>query len=355
MKNNNNSCSIYSFVRCSMISSCDHLNIRSIKPILISHHSNTMTTLDRTPTIVYIGATDSSGGAGLSANIKTTAAFGLHAAIVTTAVTNQTFAKCIESQRVDPFFVGRQLRTVLDEFNVHAIVTEMMYDSEIITECCQVIEQYMSHNRNVLLIVNPVMDVEDQGEVFLKRDAISSMIRLAKLADIVSVDVAEANRLLSHFGHEHRIRDLKHLEEAAKILQEELNVRYCVLKGDMIGLDELVGELQERADLASCFDVIVERGVHGVLKSPFVSSTCKHGDQDTFDSALACTLVLDFDGKLDKNSSSRAVEMSCIRARRFVSESIKHGQIPVMKGDAGTLNQLWNRKMESSHPHSSFA
>lgn len=313
------------------------------------------TTLDRTPTIVYIGGTDCSGGAGLSANIRTTAAFGLHAAIVTTAVTNQTFTKCVESQRVDPFFVGRQLQTVLEEFNVRAIVTEMMYDAEIITECCQVIERYMRHNRDVLVIVNPVMDVEEQGEVFLKQDAISSMIRLAKLAHIVSVDVAEANRLLAHFGHEHRIRDLKHLEEAARILQEELDVEYCVLKGDMVGLDEMVGELQERADLASCFDIIAERGVRGVreLRSPFMNSTCKHGDQDTFDSALACTLVLDFAGKLDK--SNRAVETSCIRARQFVSESIKRGLVPVMKGHAGTLNQLWNRKMESSLPHSSLA
>ena len=139
-----------------------------------------------------IAGSDSSGGAGIQADLKTFSAFGVYGASVITALTAQNTRGVVGVDPVAASFVGAQIDAVLSDLDVRAIKTGMLADAAIV----EMVAGRLRQGQRRLLVVDPVM-VATSGDVLLAPDAIDAVKReLIPLATIITPNLPEAARLL---------------------------------------------------------------------------------------------------------------------------------------------------------------
>jgi hydroxymethylpyrimidine/phosphomethylpyrimidine kinase len=139
-----------------------------------------------------IAGSDSSGGAGIQADLKTFTAFGVHGASVITALTAQNTQGVRSFETVSPAFVVAQLDAVLDDLDVGAIKTGMLATAGIVTA----ISQRLAAAPRPPLVVDPVM-VATSGDALIAPDAVEAVRRvLIPLATLITPNLPEAARLL---------------------------------------------------------------------------------------------------------------------------------------------------------------
>jgi hydroxymethylpyrimidine/phosphomethylpyrimidine kinase len=150
---------------------------------------------EATAIALTIAGSDSSGGAGIQADLKTFSALGVYGASVITALTAQNTrgVQAVEPVRAD--FVARQLQSVLDDLAVGAIKTGMLADAAIVEMVARGLRAVPASARPPL-IVDPVM-VATSGDVLLSPDAVGAIKQgLAPLAALITPNLAEAGVLL---------------------------------------------------------------------------------------------------------------------------------------------------------------
>src|SRR5512143_106597 len=113
-----------------------------------------MTNPRRTPSALTIAGSDSSGGAGIQADLKTFAALGVHGTSVITCVTAQNVRRVLAIQACTPAIVARQLEAVFEASPPAAIKTGMLYSAAIIREVASFLEKL---KKRPTLIIDPVM------------------------------------------------------------------------------------------------------------------------------------------------------------------------------------------------------
>lgn len=146
-----------------------------------------------TPNALTIAGSDSGGGAGIQADLKTFSALGVYGASVITAVTAQNTQAVRSVCDLPPEFIRVQLETVLDDLYVHALKVGMLSQRAVIDTVAQAIEQYALH---VPVVLDPVMRAQS-GALLLHADAISRLQqRLVPLATLITPNVIEAGLLL---------------------------------------------------------------------------------------------------------------------------------------------------------------
>jgi hydroxymethylpyrimidine/phosphomethylpyrimidine kinase len=139
-----------------------------------------------------IAGSDSSGGAGIQADLKTFSAFGVYGASVITALTAQNTHGVQGVEVVSPVFVAAQLNSVLSDLDVAAIKTGMLANSAIVETVADVLGSRPARP----LVVDPVM-VATSGDALLARDAVEALKqRLLPLATLITPNLAEAAVLL---------------------------------------------------------------------------------------------------------------------------------------------------------------
>lgn len=150
--------------------------------------------MTRSPSIALtIAGSDSSGGAGIQADLKTFAALGVYGATVITALTAQNTQGVSAVHRVPASFIAEQFEAVTSDLKVSAAKTGMLGDAE--TVAC--VADLVTRRRLPWLVVDPVM-VATSGDLLLSSDAIAVIIaRLLPLAGLVTPNLAEAGRLLN--------------------------------------------------------------------------------------------------------------------------------------------------------------
>ncbi len=156
-----------------------------------------------------IAGSDSSGGAGVQADLKTFAAFGVHGASAVTALTAQNTRGVAEIFGVPPAFAVRQIEAVADDLDVRAVKTGMLGDRLTVLAVAEALR------RRPLgpLAVDPVM-VATSGDPLIAPDAIDAVRRfLLPLAEIVTPNLHEAARLLGASVAE-TVADMKAQAEA---------------------------------------------------------------------------------------------------------------------------------------------
>lgn len=154
------------------------------------------------PNILTIAGSDSGGGAGIQADLKTIMANGGYGMSVITALTAQNGLGVNGIHAPDADFVALQLRTVLDGFAVAAIKTGMLFSADIImTVGAMLREQVLAHVPNVPLVplvplvVDPV-SVSQTGSPLLRKDAVAALIEhIVPLADLLTPNRPEAELL----------------------------------------------------------------------------------------------------------------------------------------------------------------
>lgn len=218
--------------------------------------------------ILIIAGSDSGGGAGIQADIKTVTALGGYAATAITALTAQNTLGVEAVQPVDPRFITRQMRAVLADIGADAIKIGMLGTREAIDAVADVLDGL---DDDIPVVLDPVM-VAKGGAPLLQPDAMAALKRrLLIRADVLTPNVPEAEHLTGM-----SLRDGVSMTEAAEILLT-LGARAVLLKGGHLTGDKVVDLLATEEGL--------ER-----FESPRLDSVHTHGTGCTLSSALATGL-----------------------------------------------------------------
>jgi hydroxymethylpyrimidine/phosphomethylpyrimidine kinase len=148
------------------------------------------------PVALSIAGSDSSGGAGIQADLKTFSAFGVFGATAIAALTAQNTRGVSGVHAVPAAFLIEQIDRVAEDLDVRAVKTGMLATAEIVTVVADAVAMHRKFGRLGPLVVDPVM-VATSGDVLLAADAITAVrTRLIPLAALVTPNLEEAAKLL---------------------------------------------------------------------------------------------------------------------------------------------------------------
>ncbi|HLZ73282.1 MAG TPA: bifunctional hydroxymethylpyrimidine kinase/phosphomethylpyrimidine kinase [Dehalococcoidia bacterium] len=217
-----------------------------------------------------IAGSDSGGGAGIQADLKTFMAFGVFGMSAITALTAQNTVGVQGISPVPLDFIEQQLESVIGDIGTDAAKTGMLGTAAVVERVAACIERLHIPN----LVVDPVM-VAKSGDVLLAEDARHAVrVRLLPLATVVTPNLPEAEALTGL-----PVRNLEEMRAAAAALHG-LGVRWIVVKG---------GHLPEADD---AIDLVYDGSGFEELRSPRTHSRNTHGTGCTFSAAIAAGLAL---------------------------------------------------------------
>ncbi len=222
------------------------------------------------PTALTIAGSDSGGGAGAQADLKTFAALGVHGTCALTAVTAQNTAEVRGVVALEPTFVRLQVETVLDDFSVRSVKTGMLATAAIV----RAVADLAARGLLPQLVVDPVL-VSSTGQSLLEPDGVAAYLeRLLPHALVVTPNLREAAVL-----GDTDLGSLGTLEARVAVAEKirTSGARFVVVKG---------GHLTESAD-----DVVA--GPEGVLVLPAVrvDTGNDHGTGCSLSAAVAAHLA----------------------------------------------------------------
>ncbi|HEY1454965.1 MAG TPA: bifunctional hydroxymethylpyrimidine kinase/phosphomethylpyrimidine kinase [Candidatus Dormibacteraeota bacterium] len=175
----------------------------------------------RLPVALTIAGSDSGGGAGVQADLKTFAALGVHGTSAITAITAQNTTGVVDVLELPPALVRAQIAAVVEDIGVSAAKTGMLSSSAIIETVARCVREYGLS----LLVVDPVM-VAKGGARLLRDDAVGSLRELLiPLATVLTPNLPEAEVLVGG-----TIRSIEERRQAARRLVA-MGARIAVVKG----------------------------------------------------------------------------------------------------------------------------
>ncbi len=218
-----------------------------------------------------IAGSDSGGGAGIQADLKTFSALGCFGTSALTALTAQNTLGVTAVHPVPPAFIAAQIDAVLDDIGTDATKVGMVHSAAAI----EVVADRLRHHETGPVVVDPVM-VATSGDRLLEEDAVEALRRhLLPVATVVTPNVPEAAVLLDA----EPITSRDQLADACRALAD-LGPRAVLLKGGHLEGDRAV-------------DVLLDREADEllVLDAPRVDTTNDHGTGCTLSSAVAALLA----------------------------------------------------------------
>ena len=250
--------------------------------------------------VLTVAGSDSGGGAGIQADLRTFAAHRVHGTSAITAVTAQNSVAVLDWVALDPRMVVAQMEAVASDMPVAAAKTGMLATAAIVSAVAAAIERLALP----LVVVDPVM-VAKSGDRLLDRDAETAYReRLLPLATVVTPNLSEAESLLGR-----PVRTVDEMREAARALRA-LGPRAVVVKG---------GHLEGDA-----VDVFWDGERMEELSAPRVATKNTHDTGCTYSAAIAARLALG-DALLDAVRGAKAYLTEAIR--RSYSVGRGHGPL----------------------------
>ncbi|HEX5415042.1 MAG TPA: bifunctional hydroxymethylpyrimidine kinase/phosphomethylpyrimidine kinase [Chloroflexota bacterium] len=214
-----------------------------------------------------IAGSDSGGGAGIQADLKTFAALGVYGTSVLTAVTAQNTRGVFAVQEIQPGVVAAQIDAVMDDIAPAAAKTGMLSSSRII----EVVAERARARRIANLVVDPVM-VAKSGDALLRADAVAALKELLlPLALVVTPNLPEAETLAGA-----RLTTDAEIQEAAVAIAR-LGPRYVVVKGGHREGDAV--------------DLVYDGIRFQTLRAPRIATRHTHGTGCTFSAAITAGLA----------------------------------------------------------------
>ncbi|KAL7752953.1 trifunctional hydroxymethylpyrimidine kinase/phosphomethylpyrimidine kinase/thiaminase [Sorochytrium milnesiophthora] len=267
------------------------------------------------PRVLTIAGSDSGGGAGIQADLKTFAALGVFGMSVVTALTAQNTCGVQAVHGVPEDFVAQQFVSVRDDLGIDALKTGMLHSRDMVERVADLIA-----GGDAATVVDPVM-VATSGAQLLQTDAVDALKqRLLPLATVVTPNVREAEVLTGM-----RIRSLDDMKAAARALHA-LGARYVLVKGGHLVLDGATDQpLDGGRDGAVVVDVLWDGSSSVLFRHAWIDTRSTHGTGCTLSAAIAACLA----GGLD-------VLQSVHRAIAYTHAAIQHAQ-PLGQGH-GPLN-----------------
>jgi hydroxymethylpyrimidine/phosphomethylpyrimidine kinase len=219
--------------------------------------------------VLVIAGSDSGGGAGIQADIKTITAFGAYAATAITALTAQDTLGVHGVHTVPPEFIAQQIAVVLGDIGADVVKTGMLGDAATINVVCETLER---HVERVPVVVDPVM-VATTGARLMASSALETLKRrLLPMASLITPNLPEAEALAGM-----TIRDVAAMHHAAAAMLT-LGVPAVLLKGGHLPGEQVI-------DLLATIDGIE------VFSGPRIVSRHTHGTGCTLASGIAAGLA----------------------------------------------------------------
>ncbi|MBX7150194.1 bifunctional hydroxymethylpyrimidine kinase/phosphomethylpyrimidine kinase [bacterium] len=243
-----------------------------------------------------IAGSDSGGGAGIQADLKTFSALGTFGMSVITSITAQNTVGVTGIQNVDPSIIEKQIDAVMDDIGTHAAKTGMLSDTGII----ETVARGLIRHGIKKYVLDPVM-IAKSGDKLLQDSAITTLInQLIPLAWIITPNIPEAEELTGD-----QISTLDAMEIACKKIYS-MGARSVIVKG---------GHLKGRA-----VDVFFDGKKFHHFSSHRIRSKNTHGTGCTFSAAITAFLAKGF-------SAYESVK----RAKDYITKAIEHS-FPIGKG-----------------------
>lgn len=242
--------------------------------------------------LLTIAGSDSGGGAGIQADLKTFSALGAFGMSAIAALTAQNTLAVTAIHPVPPDFLQKQIEAVLDDIGVDAVKIGMLATPDLIAVVAETLARYDVKN----IVLDPVM-VAKSGDRLLQENAIDALReRLFPLASVITPNLSEASVLLGR-----RILMESEMERAAKDLQA-LGAKNVLLKGG-----HLIGE--RSSDV-----LLLENGKALWFEAERIETANTHGTGCTYSSAIATFL-----GK------GYSLENAVASAKRYITDAIRFG------------------------------
>jgi len=255
--------------------------------------------------ILIVAGSDSSGGAGIQADIKTASAFGVYAMTAITAVTVQNTRGMTGVHAVPPKLVAEQIKACLEDIGADAIKIGMLHSAATVRAVADMLTKMA---RNIPIVLDPVM-VSTGGHRLLADGAAAALkSRLIPLAALVTPNIPEAKALVGMRGS---ARD--QAERAARALMA-MGAQAALIKGG-------------HATRATIDDVLVWKGGVEIYAFPRVKTKHTHGTGCTLSSAIACGLA-----------KGLSLPLATGKAREFVQAAIETA--PGLGKGHGPLNHF---------------
>ncbi len=265
--------------------------------------------MGRIPRALTIAGSDSGGGAGIQADLKTFAALGVYGMSAITALTAQNTMGVRGVVEIEPDFVSSQVRAVVEDIGVDAVKTGMLANAAIIRRVAEDLRDLGIGN----LIVDPVM-VAKSGDALLRQDAVQSMIEeLLPLALVVTPNLHEASALV---GWE--VKDVEGMQEAARCIKA-MGPKFVVIKG---------GHLP-----GNPMDLLYDGEKYREYSDERCQSRHTHGTGCTFASAITAGVA-----------RGHGVEASVAAAKAYITGAIRRGLVIGMgHGPVHHFHELYRR------------
>jgi len=252
------------------------------------------------PIALTVAGSDSGGGAGIQADLKTFAAFGVHGTSAITCITAQNPKRVTGIQAVRTDMVQKQIEAVFAELTPEAVKTGMLFSTGII----EVVADFFGRGKRPPLVVDPVM-VATSSARLLKPSAIRVLKeRLLPLAALVTPNLDEAEILVGR-----RLRTLANVRDAAREIHERFGCA-ALVKGGHLSLG------------SDAVDVFFDGRSLAELRARRVSGVSTHGTGCTYSAAIAALLALGYPLPravgLAKRYVTRAIEQSHHAGRHSV-------------------------------------
>ena len=270
-------------------------------------------------TALTIAGSDSSGGAGIQADLKTFAAFGLYGACAITAITAQSTKGIEATSALSADLVTAQIEAVAGDLTIHATKVGMLANAAIVEAVAAAIAELDLP----LVVLDPVL-VSSSGERLLDEDGLRALCaELLPRARVVTPNIPEAEELSGR-----RIQTLDDAREAARRIHDMGAAAVIITGGHRDGRTSNV----ERRTTNDIVDLLFDGHVFHEFLVPRVESSHTHGTGCTFASAVAAGLAL-----------SLELPDAAARAQRYVAGAIAHA--PAIGHGRGPLNHFWEHPL----------
>ena len=267
------------------------------------------------PRILSIAGSDSGGGAGIQADLKTCSALGCYGMTAITAITAQNTCGVQGIHAIPPEMLCQQIDAVVGDIGVDAVKIGMLHDPEVVHIVAQAIRQYRFKH----IVLDPVM-VATSGDALIARETIAVLVdELFPLVSVITPNLDEASLLLAR-----PIQYVDELNTAAQDLQA-LGAPAVLLKGG-----HLAEQPNGNSNGAQVTDVLLY-AQDGEMRTqtytnPRILSHNTHGTGCTLSSAIACYLALG-ESLPDAVAQARAYIVQAIEQGKNVHTGQGHGPL----------------------------
>jgi hydroxymethylpyrimidine kinase/phosphomethylpyrimidine kinase len=259
------------------------------------------------PVALTIAGSDSGGGAGIQADLKTFASLGVHGTTAITGLTAQNPSRVSGIQSCAPRMVRAQIAAVFEELFPSAVKTGMLYSAgitRVVVECFKI-------GPRPPLVVDPVM-IASSGAALVKHSPRRLWLEgLLPLATVVTPNLDETGVLLGVDPP----GSIEAMRRAARQIHARFGCAALVKGGHLRGLNQAI-------------DIFYDGATELLLEAPFVRGVCTHGTGCTYSAAITAHLA-----------RGESLARSVVLAKEYITQAVAQSY-QTARHDA--LNHLWN-------------